>query len=66
LARTINVRHELLRQTAIRIRANLKVQYEQFVSAQDRLGLVSQAIVSARQALEPKMNGFAVGRRTQS
>lgn len=58
---TIDAQHELLRQTAIRIRADLKVQHEQFMSAQDRLGLVSQAIVAARQALEAENERFCLG-----
>jgi outer membrane protein TolC len=58
---TINARHELLRQTDIRIRADLKIQHEQFMSAQDRLGLVSQAIVAARQALEAENERFCLG-----
>jgi len=58
---TIDARHELLRQTAIRIRADLKVQHEQFMSAQDRLSLVSQAILTARQALEAENERFCLG-----
>ncbi|MFA5043431.1 MAG: TolC family protein [Kiritimatiellia bacterium] len=58
---TIAAQHELLRQTAIRIRADLKVQHEQFMSAQDRLSLVSQAIVGARQALEAENERFCLG-----
>jgi len=58
---TIDARHELLRQTAIRIRADLKVQHEQFMSAQDRLSLVAQAITSARQALEAENERFCLG-----
>jgi len=61
ISATIDARHELLRQTAIRIRADLKVQHEQFLSAQDRLGLVSQAIVAARQALEAENERFCLG-----
>lgn len=58
---TISEQHELLRQTSIRIRADLKVQHEQFMTAQDRLSLVSQAIVSARQALEAENERFCLG-----
>ncbi|MDP2991680.1 MAG: TolC family protein [Kiritimatiellota bacterium] len=61
ISATIDARHELLRQTAIRIRADLKIQHEQFVSAQDRLSLVSQAIVAARQALEAENERFCLG-----
>ena len=61
ISATIDARYELLRQTAIRIRADLKVQHEQFMSAQDRLGLVSQAIVAARQALEAENERFCLG-----
>lgn len=61
ISATIDARHELLRQTAIRIRADLKVQHEQFMSAQDRLSLVAQAIVAARQALEAENERFCLG-----
>ncbi|MBU0715592.1 MAG: TolC family protein [Verrucomicrobia bacterium] len=61
ISATIDARHELLRQTAIRIRADLKVQHEQFMSAQDRLNLVAQAIVAARQALEAENERFCLG-----
>ncbi|MDD5677612.1 MAG: TolC family protein [Kiritimatiellae bacterium] len=58
---TIDARHELLRQTAIQICADLKVQHEQFMSAQDRLSLVSEAIASAHQALEAENERFCLG-----
>ena len=61
ISATIDAQHELLRQTAIRVRADLKVQHEQFMSAQDRLSLVSQAIVGARQALEAENERFCLG-----
>ncbi|MBU4366613.1 MAG: TolC family protein [Verrucomicrobia bacterium] len=61
ISATIDARYELLRQTAIRIRADLKVQHEQFMSAQDRLSLVAQAIVAARQALEAENERFCLG-----
>ena len=58
---TVDARRELLRQTSIRISADLKVQHEQFLSAQDRLSLVSDAIVAARQALEAENERFRLG-----
>ena len=61
ISATIDARHEMLRQTVIRIRTELKVQHEQFMSAQDRLSLVSQAIEGARQALEAENERFCLG-----
>ena len=61
ISATIDARYELLRQTAIRIRAELKIQHEQFMSAQDRMSMVSQAIVAARQALEAENERFCLG-----
>ncbi len=58
---TIDSRHEQLRQTAIKIGADLKTQHEQFMSTQERLELVSQAIDSARQALEAENERFCLG-----
>ncbi len=58
---TVAERRELLRQAAIGIAADLRLYHEQFLTAQDRLALVVEAIGAARQALEAENERFCLG-----
>ncbi len=61
LEATIAERREMQRQAALRITTELKVYHAQFLANQARLSLVTEAIGSARQALEAENERFCLG-----